>query len=96
MSLDKDRKRAKKQRGATETPLMLLMGLAATQERLLACISDNDQRKAWDDEIGADMESIHVGIKELDEEIGTLYDLVEKLREEIALFRKHSKESNNG
>ena len=96
MSLDKDRKRAKKRKASGDSPTMLLMGLAATQERLLACIGDNDQRKAWDDEIEADMESIHVGIKELDEEIATLYDLVEKLREEIALLRKHSKESNNG
>ena len=71
---------------------MLLMVLAATQERLLACIGDNDQRKAWDDEIEADMESIHVGIKELDEEIATLYGLVEKLKAEIALLHKRQKE----
>ena len=64
MSLDKDRKRAKKQRDATETPLMLLMGLAEIVQRLLACIKDDTQRKAWDQEIEAQMELIHLAIKE--------------------------------
>ena len=64
MSLDKDRKRAKKQRDATETPLMLLMGLAEIVQRLLACIKDDDQRKALDQEIEAQMELIHLAIKE--------------------------------
>ena len=66
MSLDKDRKRAKKQRDATETPLMLLMGLAEIVQRLLACIKDDDQRKAWDQEIEAQMELIHLAIKDVD------------------------------
>ena len=64
MSLDKDRKRAKKHKQGGDTPLMLLMGLAEIVQRLLACIKDDDQRKAWDQEIEAQMELIHLAIKE--------------------------------
>ena len=64
MSLDKDRKRAKKHKASGDSALILLMGLAGIQERLLACIINNDQRKAWDDEIEAQMELIHQAIKD--------------------------------
>ena len=64
MSLGKDRKRAKKNGAGWDSPLMLLMGLAGIQERLLACIKDDEQRTAWDDEIGIQMELIHQAIKD--------------------------------